>query len=103
LLSEWIGVAPEEGEEVRRPALERAMRAVFTREDAPVGLLARMMGLGAGDETGRLSRLSPEELQRATFGAMRALVSRLSAYGPTVLVLEDPTGPIPPRSGSPRR
>ena len=89
LLSEWIGVGPEEGEEVRRPALERAMRAVFTREDAPVGLLARMMGLGAGDKTGRLSRLSPEELQRATFGAMRALVSRLSAYGPTVLVLED--------------
>ena len=76
LLSEWIGVAPEEGEEVRRPALERAMRAVFTGEDAPSGLLARMMGLGAGDETGRLSRLSPEELQRATFGALRALVSR---------------------------
>jgi class 3 adenylate cyclase/tetratricopeptide (TPR) repeat protein len=89
LLSEWIGVAPEEGEEVRGPALERAMRAVFTDEDAPVGLLGRMMGLGAGEETGRLSRLNPEELQRATFGAMRALVSRLSAYGPTVLVLED--------------
>ncbi|MGA2531328.1 MAG: AAA family ATPase, partial [Acidimicrobiales bacterium] len=89
LLSEWIGVAPEEGEEVRRPALERAMRAVFTDEDAVVGLLARIMGLGAGGETGRLSRLSPEELQRATFGALRALVSRLSAYGPTVLVLED--------------
>ncbi len=89
LLSDWIGVAPEEGEEVRRPALDRAMRAVFAGEDAPVGLLARMMGLGAGDETARLSRLSPEELQRATFGALRALISRLAAYGPTVLVLED--------------
>jgi class 3 adenylate cyclase/tetratricopeptide (TPR) repeat protein len=89
LLSAWIGVAPEEGEEVRRPALERAMRAVFAGEDAPVGLLARMMGLGAGEDAARLSRLSPEELQRATFGALRALVSRLSAYGPTVLVLED--------------
>ena len=89
LLSDWIGVAPEEGEEVRRPALDRAMRAVFAGEDVPVGLLARMMGLGAGDETARLSRLSPEELQRATFGALRALISRLAAYGPTVLVLED--------------
>ena len=74
---------------MRRPALERAMRAVFAGEDAPVGLLARMMGLGAGEDMARLSRLSPEELQRATFGALRALVSRLSAYGPTVLVLED--------------
>ncbi|MGA2802951.1 MAG: AAA family ATPase [Acidimicrobiales bacterium] len=89
LLSAWIGVAPEEGEEVRRPALERAMRAVFSGHDAPVGLLARMMGLGAGEDAARLSRLSPEELQRATFASLRALVSRLSAHGPTVLVLED--------------
>ncbi len=89
LLSDWIGVPPEEGEEVCRPALDRAMRAVFAGDDVPVGLLARMMGLGAGDETARLSRLSPEELQRATFGALRALISRLAAYGPAVLVLED--------------
>ncbi len=89
LLSAWIGVAPEEGEEVRRPALERAMKALFSGDDAPVGLLGRMMGLGIGDDTARLSRLSPEELQRATFASLRALVSRLSAYGPTVLVLED--------------
>jgi predicted ATPase len=89
LLSAWIGVAPEEGEDVRRPALERAMKAVFAGEDAPVGLLARMMGLGAGEDTAWLSRLSPEELQRATFGALHALVARLTAYGPTVLVLED--------------
>jgi predicted ATPase/class 3 adenylate cyclase len=89
LLSAWIGVAPEEGEDVRRPALERAMRAVFGGDDAPVGLLARMMGLGAGEDSARLSRLSPEELQRATFASLRALVSRLSAHGPTVLVLED--------------
>ena len=89
LLSAWIGVAPEEGEEIRRPALEQAMRALFGSEEAPVGPLARMMGLGAGDDTARLARLDPEELQRATFSSLRALVSRLTAYGPTVLVLED--------------
>ena len=89
LLSAWIGVAPEEAEEVRRPALERAMTAVFAGEEAPVDLLARMMGLGVGEDTARLSRLSPEELQRATFASLRVLVSRLTAYGPTVLVLED--------------
>ena len=89
LLSAWIGVAPEEGEEVRRPALLRAMQVVFPGEEAPVGPLARMMGLGDIEETGRLSRLGPEELQRATFAALRALISRLGGYGPTVLVLED--------------
>ncbi len=89
LLSDWIGVAPEEGDEVRRPALERAMRAIFGDGDGPVGLLARMIGLGTDDEAARLSRLSPEELQRATFGALCALIARLAAHGPTVLVLED--------------
>ena len=29
LLTAWVGVAPEEGEDVVRPALERAMKAVF--------------------------------------------------------------------------
>ena len=89
LLSDWIGAAPEEDEEVRRRVLERAMQAVFAGEDAPIGLLARMMGLGAGDEAARISRLSPEELQRATFRALGAVVSRPGCPGPTVLVLED--------------
>lgn len=89
LLSAWIGVAPEEGEEVRRTALLRAMRVVFPGEEAPVGPLAKMMGLGDIEETLRLSRLGPEELQRATFTALRSLISRLGAHGPTVLVLED--------------
>ena len=34
-------------------------------------------------------RVSPEELQRMTFGAIRSVVSRFSVAGPTVLVLED--------------
>jgi len=33
--------------------------------------------------------MSPEELQRATFGALTSLVSLLTARGPVVLVLED--------------
>ncbi len=85
LLAAWAGVAPDQDEAVVRPALERALIAVMgDKELWPV--LARMMGLpgGAG-----LVRLSPEELQWATFSAMGAVVSRLVAIGPTVLVLED--------------
>ena len=85
LLAAWVGVAPDHDEAVVRPALERALVAVMGNKELwPV--LARMMGLpgGAG-----LVRLSPEELQRATFSAMGSVVSRLIAIGPTVLVLED--------------
>ncbi len=91
LLSAWVGVVPEEGEEVLRPALERAMKAVFGDRagDHQVGLLSQMMGLGLGDAGPALARLTPEQLQRSTFEAVRALVSRLVAHGPTVLVLED--------------
>ena len=49
-------------------------------------LLARMMGLSPG---AALGRMSPGELQRATFAAWRSVVSRLVAAAPTVLVLED--------------
>ena len=85
LLATWVGVAPDQDETVLRPALERALVAVMGNKDQwPV--LARMMGLAGG--TGP-ARLSPEELQRATFSAMASVVSRLVAIGPTVLVLED--------------
>jgi class 3 adenylate cyclase/tetratricopeptide (TPR) repeat protein len=89
LLSAWTGAAPEEGEEVARPALERAMKAIFGGEVEHVGLLAHMMSLRAGPEAGRLARLSPEGLRRATFAAVRAVVARLVERGPSVLVLED--------------
>jgi DNA-binding SARP family transcriptional activator/tetratricopeptide (TPR) repeat protein len=91
LLSSWVGVAPEEGEEVAWPALERAMKAAFAANVAEeqVGLLAHVMGLGFGKATGALSRLSPEQVQRASFAVLSALVSRLVSYGPVVLVLED--------------
>jgi DNA-binding SARP family transcriptional activator/tetratricopeptide (TPR) repeat protein len=89
LLSAWTGAALEEGEEVARPALERAMKAIFGGEGEHVGLLAHMMSLRAGPEAGRLARLSPEGLRRATFAAVRAVVARLVERGPSVLVLED--------------
>jgi predicted ATPase/class 3 adenylate cyclase len=91
LLTAWVGAAPEEGEEVARPAFERAMRAVFgaNADEAQVSLLAQVMGLGPGKAMPTLAGLSPEQLQRATFEALKALVSRLVSYGPIVTVLED--------------
>jgi predicted ATPase/class 3 adenylate cyclase len=85
LLAAWTGVDPDQGEEVVAPALEKALRAVMGNQELfPV--LARMMGLAGGAS---LTRMSPPELQRATFAAMRSVVSRLVGVGPTVLVLED--------------
>lgn len=86
LLSAWAGAAPEEGEDTVRPALERATQAIFGGHVDHVGLLAHMMGLRPGPEE---ARLSPEALQRATFAAVGAGLSRLVERGPTVLVLED--------------
>jgi tetratricopeptide (TPR) repeat protein len=89
LLSAWVGAAPEEGEEVVRSALERAMKAIFGGHVDHSALLAQMMGLRPGPGEEYLARLSPEGLQRATFAAVRALVAQLVGRGPTVLVLED--------------
>jgi tetratricopeptide (TPR) repeat protein len=89
LLSSWVGVALEEGNEVARPALERAMKAVFGGPAGDVALLAQMMGVGADLDGARIARLSPEGLQRATFAAVRSVVARLMEKGPTVLALED--------------
>jgi len=85
LLASWVGLAPDSPETVMRAALERALTAVMGNMDLfPV--LARMMGLSPG---AALGRMSPGELQRATFTALRSVVSRLVAAGPAVLVLED--------------
>jgi class 3 adenylate cyclase/tetratricopeptide (TPR) repeat protein len=89
LLSAWLGASPEEGEDVLRPALDRAIKAIFEGQGDHALLLAHMMGLPAGPEDARLARLSPEGLQRATFAAVRSLVARLMEKGPTVLTLED--------------
>jgi class 3 adenylate cyclase/tetratricopeptide (TPR) repeat protein len=85
LLAYWAGVAPEEAEPVLRLALERALTAVTGSTDQ-FPLLARMMGLSSGATAGRMS---PEELRRTTFAALRSVVSRLVATSPVVLALED--------------
>jgi class 3 adenylate cyclase/tetratricopeptide (TPR) repeat protein len=85
LLASWMGVAPDQAEAVVGPALDRALTALMGNKDLwPV--LARMMGLPGGAS---LVRMSPLELQKATFGALRAVISRLAGIGPTVLALED--------------
>ena len=91
LLSTWVGVAPEEGEDVVASALQRAMKAVFPGQavDDRVSLLSQLTGVGPGKAAPALVRLTPEQLQRATIEAVRALVSALAFAGPTVLVLED--------------
>ena len=91
LLSAWAGIAPEESEEVVRAGLERGLKAVFGTEagDERAGLLSMLMGIGPGKSATSLRKLTPEQLQRATFDAMRTVFARLVAHGPTVLVLED--------------
>jgi len=85
LVAGWVGVAPDQPDELLRPALERALTGLMGNANllAPLG---RMMGMpgGAGPD-----RLSAEELRRATFGAVRSLLVRLAAVGPTVIALED--------------
>ena len=92
LLSSWVGVAPEEGHDKVHAALERGLRAVFCHDEAAddrAQLLAVVMGIA--EEKGRpsVAGLGPEQLQRATFEAVRSVISRLVAYGPAVVVLED--------------
>ena len=67
------------------------MRAVFGGkvDDEQAGLLSQVMGSGPGKARPAFPPLSPEQLQRATFAALVALISRLLLHGPTVLVLED--------------
>jgi adenylate cyclase len=91
LLTAWAGAVPEEGEEVVRAALERAVRAAFGGkvDDEQVGLLCVLLGLPLGKRALDVSRLGPEALQEATFAAVTSLVSKLASHGPTVLVLED--------------
>ena len=84
LLANWAGVTPDQPAAVTGPALERVLASVRGGDLFP--LLARMMGLPPG---AALGRMGPGELQRQTFAAWRALVTRLVAAGPAVLVLED--------------
>jgi len=89
LLSAWIRVGPEEGDEVVLPAVTRAARAIFGCDTEHVDFLAHMLGVRATPNGARVARLSPEGLRRATFASVCAVVEHLVARGPTVLALED--------------
>ncbi len=85
LVAGWVGVAPDQPGGLLRPALEKALTGLMGNANL-LPPLARMMGLpGAAEPAGP----SPEELRRATFGAVRSLLLRLAAVGPTVIALED--------------
>jgi tetratricopeptide (TPR) repeat protein len=88
LVASWIGVSPDQPEARLRPALETALAHLMGNTNL-LPPLARMMGAARGAERQAQGRAGPEELQRMTFGAVRSVVSRFAAAGPTVLVLED--------------
>ena len=103
LLAGWVGVAAEEAKS-GRPALERAMKAVFggkCNEDQ-VDLLAQVMGLGPAPEApawpgSAQSSCSGPPLQPSGVG--------VQAWWPTAppcSCWRTCTGPTPPRSASPR-
>jgi len=89
LLSRFIGAPLEGGEALVRPALEAATRAVLGKDKQPLPVLARLLGLPAGPGEAHLGRMSPAELQHATFSALRTVLEKLVSKGPTVLALED--------------
>jgi class 3 adenylate cyclase len=89
LLSRFVGVPLESGEEVLRPALESAVRAVLGRDSDLLPVLAHMMGMATGADGAHLGRMGPAELQHVTFGAVRSLLSKFVSRGPTVLAIED--------------
>ena len=88
LVASWVGVSPDQPEARLRPALETALAHLMGNTNL-LPPLARMMGAARGAERQAQGRTGPEELQRMTFGAVRSVVSRFAAAGPTVLVLED--------------
>jgi class 3 adenylate cyclase/DNA-binding SARP family transcriptional activator len=85
LVASWVGVAPHEPAARLQPALERALTNLMGNANL-LPPLARMMGIGHPAPSGRMS---PGDLQRMTFAALRSVVTRFAVARPTVLVLED--------------
>ena len=85
LVASWVAVAPDEPAARLQPALERALTNLLGNANLLLPL-ARMMGIPYPARSGRMS---PEDLQRMTFTALRSVVTRFAVAGPTVLVLED--------------
>jgi adenylate cyclase len=85
LVASWVGVAPDEPPARLQPAMERALANLMGNANL-FPPLARMMGIAYPTPSGRMS---PEDLHRATFTALRTVVTRFAVAAPTVLVLED--------------
>jgi class 3 adenylate cyclase/DNA-binding SARP family transcriptional activator/tetratricopeptide (TPR) repeat protein len=85
VVASWVGVAPDEPAGRLEPALARTLTNLMGNANL-LPPLARMMGIAYPAASGRVS---PEELQRMTFAALRSVVTRFAVAGPTVLVLED--------------
>ena len=91
LLCTWVGTTPDETEKVTRHALDRALKATYgAKQDTDQArLLAYVMGIGGQRAESLMTRVGPEKFQAACFSAVRDLLARLMAHGPTVLALED--------------
>jgi adenylate cyclase len=85
LIASWVGVAPDQPGALLRHALETSLTHLMGNTNL-LAPLARMMGVA---HPAARARMSPEEQHRLTFAAMRSVVSRFAAAGPTVLILED--------------
>jgi class 3 adenylate cyclase/tetratricopeptide (TPR) repeat protein len=84
LLASWIGVALDQPSARISAALADALTRLLGNTNL-LSPLAHLMGLPQETPV----RLGPGEQQRQTFAAVRALVARFAAVGPTALVLED--------------
>ena len=84
LFAGWIGVALDQPPARIHAALADALARLLGNTNL-LTPLAYLMGLSQEPP----GRIGPEELQRQTFAAVRALVARFAAVGPTALVLED--------------
>ena len=91
LLTAWMGVPPEERPNVIRGALDGALKAIFGERGGGerAQLLSVLLGIADDVVSPSVAQLTPEELQHEIFGSVRSVLSRLVAYGPTVVVLED--------------
>jgi class 3 adenylate cyclase/tetratricopeptide (TPR) repeat protein len=88
LIASWIGVALDQPPARIRAALADALTRLFGNTNL-LGPLASLMGLPQRDPTATRGKVSPEEMQRQAFTAVRTLIARFAAVAPTVLVLED--------------
>ena len=88
LIAGWIGVPLDQPPARVRAALAAALARLFGNANL-LRPLASLMGLPQEDPAAAPVKVSPEELQRQTFAAVRTLVARFAAIAPTVLALED--------------